>query len=176
MASAMVAPQSEPVVLAGEPSELFRAHLAKGRRVDAPKVDDKEAAPLQLSEIPTMFAGLKGRVLYSIAVVAVGTGMRRGELCALRWQDVDLDGASLRVARSLEQTRKGGLRFKTPKTKRGRRTISLSPAVVTELRAHWKKQQEERLALGIGRAATDGLVFATWDGVQAAGRPVQGIL
>jgi integrase len=94
--------------------------------VDAPKVAASEAAALQLTEIPTMFAGLRGRVLYSIAVVALGTGMRRGELCALRWQDVDLDGASLRVERSLEQTRKGGLRFKAPKTARGRRPISVT--------------------------------------------------
>jgi integrase len=132
--------------------------------VDAPKVPATEAAALQLSEIPTMFAGLKGRVLYSIAVVALGTGMRRGELCALRWQDVDLDGSSLRVERSLEQTRKDGLRFKAPKTARGRRPISLSLAVVTELRTHWKKQQEERLALGLGKAPAEALVFATWEG------------
>ena len=132
--------------------------------VDAPKVAATEAAALQLTEIPTMFAGLRGRVLYSIAVVALGTGMRRGELCALRWQDVDLEGASLRVERSLEQTRKGGLRFKAPKTARGRRPISLSPAVVSELRTHWKAQQEQRLALGVGKAPPDGLVFATWEG------------
>jgi len=76
--------------------------------VDAPKVQATEAPALQLSEIPTMLTGLRGRVLYPIAVVALGTGMRRGELCALRWQDVDLDAASLRVERSLEETRKGG--------------------------------------------------------------------
>ena len=132
--------------------------------VDAPKVAQTEAAVLQLTEIPTMFAGLRGRVFYSIAVVALGTGMRRGELCALRWRDVDLDGSSLLVERSLEQTRKGGLRFKSAKTARGRRTISLSSAVVAELRSHWKKQQEERLALGVGKAPPEGLVFATWEG------------
>jgi integrase len=117
--------------------------------VDAPKVPASEAAVLQLTEIPTMFTALRGRVWFPIAVVALGTGMRRGELCALRWQDVDLDGAKLQVERSLEQTRKG-LRFKSPKSARGRRSISLSPAVVAELRAHWKAQQEERLSLGLG--------------------------
>jgi integrase len=129
--------------------------------VDTPKVPAVEAPALQLSEIPKMFTGLHGRVLFPIAVVALGTGMRRGELCALRWRDVDLDGGSLRVERSLEETRKGGLRFKEPKSARGRRTISLSPAVVAELRAHWKAQQEKRLALGLGKASGDALVFAT---------------
>jgi integrase len=132
--------------------------------VDAPKVQATETAALQIAEIPKMFAGVRDRILFPIAVVALGTGMRRGELCALRWRDVDLEGGSLLVERSLEQTRKGGLRFKAPKSARGRRTISLSPAVVAELRKHWKAQQEQRLALGLGKAPPDGLVFATWDG------------
>jgi integrase len=134
--------------------------------VNAPKVPPTEAAVLQLAEIPQMFDTVRGRgySLYPIAVVALGTGMRRGELCALRWQDVNLDAATLRVERSLEQTRKSGLRFKEPKSKRGRRNISLSPAVVAELRKHWATQQEQRLSLGLGGSPPDGLVFADWDG------------
>jgi len=131
--------------------------------VDAPKVPATEAPALQLTEIPKMFEAVRGRNLFTIAVVALGTGMRRGELCALRWQDVDLDSAKLQVERSLEQTRKG-LRFKAPKSARGRRSVSLSPAVVAELHAHWKAQQEQRLSLGLGGSPPDGLVFANWDG------------
>src|SRR5215510_15183315 len=55
----------------------------------------------------------------------LATGMCRIELLALHWQDIDLDAASLTVNLSLEYTRKHGLRFKAPKTKRGRRTITL---------------------------------------------------
>jgi integrase len=132
--------------------------------VDAPKVPLTEAAALQLDEIPKLLAGLRSRALYPIALLALGTGMRRGELCALRWQDVDLENGMLRVERSLEQTRRGGLRFKPPKNARSRRTISLSPAVVGELRAHWRVQQERRLALGQGKAPPDALVFGLWDG------------
>jgi integrase len=116
--------------------------------VDAPKVPTSEAAVLQLTEIPKMFAALRdSSVFFPIAVVALGTGMRRGELCALRWQDVDLDGARLQVEQSLEQTRKG-LRFKSPKSARGRRSISLSPAVVSELRAHWKASKSNAYPWG----------------------------
>jgi integrase len=132
--------------------------------VNAPKVPVTEAPVLQLAEIPQMFDAVRGRSLYPIAVVALGTGMRRGELCALRWQDVNLDAATLRVERSLEQTRKSGLRFKEPKSKRGRRTISLSATVVAELRKRWAAQQEQRLSLGLGGSPADGLVFADWDG------------
>jgi integrase len=132
--------------------------------VDVPKVPLTEAAALQLTEIPVLLAGLRGRALYPITIVALGTGMRRGELCALRWQDVDLDGGTLRVEWSLEQTRRGGLRFKSPKSARSRRTVSLSPAVVAELRVHRRAQQEHRLALGLGKAPPDALVFGLWDG------------
>jgi integrase len=126
--------------------------------VDSPKVPQTEASVLQLDEIPKMFDAVRDRglSLYSIAVVALGSGLRRGELCALRWQDVNLDAAALRVERSLEQTRKGGLRFKEPKSARGRRTISLSHVVVAQLRKHRATQQEQRLSLGLGgRRRTD---------------------
>jgi integrase len=130
---------------------------------DSPQVPATEAAVLQAAEIPVMFTALRGRAFYPLAVAALGTGMRRGELLALRWQDVDLDRAVINVERSLEQTR-AGLRIKSPKSARSKRSISLAPAVVTELRAHWKTQQEQRLALGLGKAPGDALVFANYDG------------
>jgi integrase len=132
--------------------------------VEPPRVVSSEIEILTEDQIQTLLQKLRGRALYPLAVVGLGTGMRRGELCALRWQDVELDAAKLRVERSLEQTRTGGLRFKSPKTKYGRRTISLAPSVVAEFRAHWKAQQEQRLALGLGKAPADGLVFPTWEG------------
>jgi integrase len=89
--------------------------------------------------------------------------MRRGELLALRWKDVDLDGGKLRVEQSLEQT-KTGLRFKGPKTKHGRRQISLPSSVVVELRTHRRTQAEQRLALGLGKEADEALVFRRVDG------------
>jgi integrase len=98
-----------------------------------------------------------------MATTLLATGLRRGELLALRWADVDLDGAKLKVEQSLEQTR-AGLRFKSPKSRHGRRSVTLPASLVAELRAHWTKQQQQRLALGLGKAPDDALVFATWDG------------
>ena len=69
---------------------------------------------------------LEHRSIYPILVMALATGMRRGKLLALRWKDVNLDGGMVQVEQSLEQT-KSGLRFKPPKTKHGRRSISLPP-------------------------------------------------
>jgi integrase len=107
---------------------------------------------------------LRGKSLFPIVATALGTGMRRGELLALRWKDVDLDGAKLRVEQSLEQTKRGGLVFKAPKTRHGRRTITLPASIVAELRAHLKATLERRMVLGQGKVDDDALVFATWDG------------
>ena len=131
--------------------------------VDAPSVQDAEIDILTPSEVHAVLRTLKGRPIYALATVALGSGMRRGEILALRWQDVELDNALLRVERSLEQTKKHGLVFKAPKTKHGRRTITLPPSTVSELRNHWRAQQELRLALGLGRA-NDALAFGDDDG------------
>ncbi len=101
--------------------------------------------------------------LSPIAKLALATGMRRGELLALRWQDIDLDRGRITVARSLEQT-KAGLRFKETKTRHGRRNITLPISAVADLRAHWRERQEIRLRLGIGKSPPDSLVFCDIEG------------
>jgi integrase len=127
--------------------------------VSPPKVQDREIEIIREDEIRVVLDKLKGH-LRMIATLALASGMRRGEILALRWIDVDLDGGTLRVERSLEQTR-AGLRFKSPKTRHGRRSISIPPVAVAELRAYRLAQQEQRLALGLGKAE---LVFPTIDG------------
>jgi integrase len=57
-----------------------------------------------------------------------------------------------------------GYRFKPPKTKHGRRTISLPPTAVDDLREHRKQQLELRMALGMGKPSPDALVFCRYDG------------
>jgi integrase len=132
--------------------------------VSPPRVNAAEIEILRESEIPDLLDKLRGGSLYLIAVLGLGTGLRRGEMLALRWQDVDLAGGRLRVERSLEQTKVGGLQFKAPKTRAGKRFVALPPSVIAELRAHRTAQQEQRLALGLGRAPDDALVLARWDG------------
>ena len=96
---------------------------------------------------------------------ALGDVVGRGELLALRWNpDIDLDSGTLTVARSLEQTKAIGLRFKGPKTKYGRRTIALPASAVAELHAHRKAQLELRVAAGLGKAPDDALVFGHYTG------------
>jgi integrase len=132
--------------------------------VDAPRVRSREVEILAPAQLQTMLETLRGRALYPLVATALGTGLRRGELLALRWQDVDLDGGHLQVERTLEQTKRGGLLFKAPKTKYGRRLVTLPASTGTLLREHRKAQLELRMALGLGKEPDDTLVFPNWDG------------
>ena len=119
---------------------------------------------LQPAQAAALLDRLRGKPLYLLASLGLGTGMRRSEMLALRWQDIDLDAGRLTIERSLEQTTAGGVKPKTPKTRAGRRTISLPVRLVAELRAHWREQQEQRLGMGLGKAPEASPVFATADG------------
>lgn len=96
------------------------------------------------------------------AAIALGiaTGLRRGEILALRWQDVDLDAARLRVTATLDERT---LELMDPKTDRGRRELALPAFAVERLRHHRKDQAERRL--GWGEDWHDlGFVFDRRDG------------
>jgi integrase len=126
-----------------------------------PRVEAEEIQILSTEQATTVLTGLAGHTLHPIASLALATGLRRGELLALEWGDIDLDRGTLRVERSLEETR-AGLRVKPPKTKRGRRNLTLPAEAVAMLREHRKQQLELRLALGQGGQPV--LVFSTIEG------------
>jgi integrase len=94
--------------------------------------------------------------------VAAMTGLRRGEVCGLRWSDVDLERGRIEVRQQLTVLR-GELFFGEPKTDHGRRKIDLDPATVAVLRSQWARRAEHRLAMGDGYQDHD-LVFAQPDG------------
>jgi integrase len=95
--------------------------------------------------------------LFAAWLLAATTGMRRGELLGLRWEDIDLDTGVVRVAQA--RVRAGNqVVAGEPKTARGRRTIALDPTTVAALRQHRKRQTEERLAAGPDYADS-GLAF-----------------
>jgi integrase len=127
---------------------------------EAPKVERKEQKFLDLPGSEALLRAFEGSPIDAAIVTALGTGLRRGELLALQWRDVDLDGATLTVNRALEHV-DGTTRFKDPKTKRSRRTISLPAFVVERLRRHRTEQKERFMADGRPDLAkeTDLLVF-----------------
>jgi integrase len=100
--------------------------------------------------------------------VAAMTGMRRGEVCGLRWSDVDLDRGRLEVRHQLNVVRgapDGGLLFsETTKTENGRRAIDLDGSTVSVLRTQSRRQKEQRLAVGAGWQNERDIVFTEADG------------
>jgi integrase len=106
---------------------------------------------------------LEGHRLHSVIALAISTGLRRGELLALQWRDIDLDRARLRVERSLGETA-GELYVKSTKTTHGKRTIGLDEDIVEILRQHRRRQNEERLVLGRGAATLKDPVFSDAQG------------
>lgn len=131
--------------------------------IKLPKLARKKVKILTSDEIADTLSKIEGHPLYPIVALAIGTGARRGELAALRWSDVDLDGATVRIERALEQTR-GNIRPKEPKTEAGQRTLSLPTFAIDALSAHRREQLELRMALGIGALPADAPVFGDIDG------------
>ena len=115
--------------------------------VEPPRAERNEMRALDEDETAKLLALLEGTRLHMPVFLAVTTGLRRGEILGLRWSNIDLETGTLTVVQSLEQT-KAGLKFKSPKTHRSRRSIALPQMTVEALRSHRAAQAEEKLALG----------------------------
>jgi integrase len=143
----------EQQLLVRNPADILSKRL--------PKVERKEMVTLAPEQSVQLLEGIKHTRTYWPVLVALATGMRRGEVLATRWKNVDLDRGTLRVVQSLEQTKKG-LRFKDTKTSKVR-AIVLPAYAIEELRRLKRQQAEELLALGV-RQTGETLVCCRADG------------
>jgi integrase len=136
---------------------LIPRNVAAGLKL--PKLSREEIDPLNREEARRLLEAAKGERLEALYMLALNTGMRLGELLALNWDDVDLEGEVLRVRRTL--TRAGKV-YTTgePKTRNSRRVIRLTGAAVEALRGHLPRQLEEMGRMG-SLYQPGGLVFAT---------------
>jgi integrase len=154
---------------------IFRAALknaVKIRLIGSNPVDDvlppiaKKAIAstltIEQSTVLLSFLQEKHPQLYWPVLLAITTGMRRGEIVALRWKNVDFEHSTIRVLESVEQV-KSNIRFKAPKTDKTR-AVMLPDYAVEELKG-WKENQFKELArLGV-TATEDTFVFGrSWDG------------
>lgn len=135
--------------------------------LDPPKRARRDMVALTPEEARTLLSTAKGERLEAFYVLAITTGMRQGELLALRWKDVDLDGSVLRVTATLQRTTKEGLVFAEPKTASSRRQIALTTLAIGALRHHRGMQAAERLKKGAEREDND-LVFSN-----EVGKPIE---
>ena len=131
--------------------------------VEPPKVQRHEMRTMNESDIHIFLEFAKSTPYYALFYLALFTGMRRSELLALRWSDVDLILYQLSVTRALHHLQDGSLIFRQPKTVKGRRLISLSPSTTIVLREHREQQEKMRQTLGL-TLIEDDLVFCQVDG------------
>lgn len=129
--------------------------------------EETTAKALDDAQTERLLREIAGNWKEDVIIVALGAGLRRGELCGLRWRYVDLAGRKLTVAGQLVQYRDGTLEYKVPKTRRGRRVVSLPDPVVDVLRRLRAKAAAESMAAGRG-AIEDCYVFS-----QDGERPLQ---
>jgi integrase len=129
--------------------------------VKGPKLRRPQMHTYDLEQTADMIKAARGQRVFVPIILAVLCGLRRGEIAALRWRSVYLEAAQLAVAESAEQT-KAGVRYKEPKSGRGR-TVALSATVVAELKAHRLQQAQDLLQIG-KRLTGDDFVVAQFDG------------
>jgi integrase len=129
--------------------------------VKAPTPMPKEMHPLSAHEARCLLEAAQDERLEALYVLAVHTGMRRGELLGLKWSDVDLENSRIGIRRTLTRT-DGGKRYTLgdPKTKRSHRTVRITPQAVEALKRHLTNQMEEMERLG-DIYIDQGLVFTT---------------
>lgn len=127
-----------------------------------PRQHKKEIKPLTTEQVQHLLASIQQDRLYAAFLLEIGTGLRLGELLALRWEDVDLERGVIQIRQSIVRT-KNGLLLQAPKTDRSRRSIVLPEKVVKELRRWNDRQAQEKLLLG--QSYQDhGLVFCQKNG------------
>jgi integrase len=104
--------------------------------------------------------------------LAFATGMRRGELIGLKWDDIDWQAETIMVRRQVFTPEGGGWRFQEPKTERGRRVIRLGPGLIAALRDHFNQEQPLARELAGDRWQENGLIFPSSVGTPRNGYEV----
>jgi integrase len=127
-----------------------------------PSPANAEMAAWTAAEARAFLAAARGTRLEALWLLLVGSGLRRGEACGLRWADVDLE-AGVATIRRTRVIVAGKAADGLPKTAAGLRSVPLPPATVAALRARRAAQAAERLAWA-GAWQDSGLVFTREDG------------
>ena len=146
------------------------------RRTEAPKAAEIEVEALQEEDVAKLLEALQDApAQYSVITqLALLTGARRGEICALRWSDIDLDAGVISINRTVQNIAGRGTVFTAPKTKRSRRCIKIGPECVQLLREYRQHQKAERFKVGSewvrrveienGKTVDNDLLFTRWNG------------
>jgi len=134
--------------------------------VDKPKIQRPEMRPMTENDVSRFLEAAKPGHYYDLFYTYLFTGMRRSELLAVRWCDVDLLGMQISVSRTMQYLTgvENHVTFKEPKSKKSRRLIALSPSTVLVLEEHREAQERMRESLQLPPMTENDLIFSHWDG------------
>ncbi len=152
-----------------EGADLVAKNVA--RFAKPPKDVHTEKPVMSVGDAMLFLDAIKGHRLEALYLLAVTTGLRRGEMLGLKWQDIDLDAGTLKVSRSLD-TYYGPARENAPKRQASRRPAKLPASVVEAFKRHRASQEARRASLGPlwrGPELDEGYVFTTTVGTPERG-------
>jgi integrase len=152
---------------------LLANPMRRVEQVPSPGESDHGIA-LDEMDLAAVVAGFKPSSMYPIVALDAATGARRNEILAFRWSDLDVGKKALRVERALEVTKKFGVRYKAPKTKRGLRTISLDDGTLALLLAEREKHLRIRAGVPDGAAVDLSLIKLPDDALMFPNVPAPG--
>ena len=130
---------------------------------EPPSPENKEIKPMTVSQMNTFLTKLKGSSYYELFYTMLFTALRRSEILALRWQDIDLHNGQLTVNRVVHYINRQFI-FREPKTEKSKATIALTPSTVTLLEDFKQRRAGEYILLGKELQGAD-LAFCGIDGL-----------
>ena len=145
-------------------------------RAEHPKAEEIDIRVLTEEEIPTLLDALSDAPpQYSVITqLALLLGARRGEICALRWSDIDFEKGTLSIKRTVQSIPGIGLVFNAPKTRRGKRCLRIGADCVELLQEYRRYQKAERFRIGSawvrkvtlenGKVVDNDMLFTKWNG------------
>ena len=110
-----------------------------------PKVKSRPIKLLSEAEANRFLDAAAKHRLYAAFLLSFGTGMRRGEILALKWKNINLKTGSISIKESLNWLDGTGIVFDTPKTEASIRTVEIPKDILDELKAHRSRQAQEKL-------------------------------
>jgi len=124
------------------------SNLADTDSVTPPSPKGKEMMFLKEFEVERLLKAAEGDIYYPVYYTALSTGMRRGELMALQWRDIELDTMQITVSKTLEERTGYKAQFKIPKTKLSKRMIRMTPGLAIYLGKYLEAQTDAFNKLG----------------------------
>ncbi len=146
--------------------EEIPRNVARNVRMGTPR--PRRFEPLTTEEARAFLTATSGHRLSALFELALRTGLRKGELLGLRWEDLDLAGGTASIRRTLQRTNSSGLTALPTKTQSSERRIALPTPCLRSLAQHRDQQRQEREAAGTGWKSS-GYVFT-----RPNGAPIEG--